>query len=102
MSWFDLNPILIGAGVTIGARVAYLAVDYAVGFVNGATMTYVRTVAMRDAGCSQQQIAEHLPRMTEPHRYVTKCRAGCPACTLLGYAEPYSQSAVTTPPSDHQ
>jgi hypothetical protein len=98
MNWLELNPILVGAGVTLGARITYVAVDYVWNFTAGAISAFSRGVSLRSAGCSAQQIAEHQIRIAEPHRYITKCRAACPVCTLLGYVEPHAHSVGIMPP----
>jgi hypothetical protein len=100
MNLVDLSPLgfgglalVFGVGLSFGARIANHTSDFILGSLNSAIRTRTLLKTLRNAGCSEQQIDDHLPRIIEPHRFMWRCYKTCVVCATMGYvpaAEPPS------------
>jgi hypothetical protein len=85
MNLLEMNPIAIGAGFAFGAGVASRLTNWVVLQIDSGVRTYTIIRALGQAGCSQQQIDDHRPRIVTPHSFIGRCYPTCVACTTLGY-----------------
>lgn len=92
MNLVDLSPLgfgglalVFGVGLSFGVRIANHTSDFIMGTLNAAIRTRTLIKAMRDVGCSEQQIIDHHPRIIEPHRFLWRCYKTCSACMTMGY-----------------